>query len=321
MPDGRVHPTITLTALTVRDLAKNKHTMTQITLLDGGMGQELIHRAGDKPTPLWSTQVMRDHPGLVAQVHADYFDAGATIATTNTYAIHRDRLKTAGVEDQFASLQQAAMDEAKNAKRTGTRIAAAIGPLVASYQPDKHPDFEMAVPFYREIAEALAPHSDLLICETVASIEHARSVLAGTRDLGVPVWLAVTVDDRDGTKLRSGEDIADVIALAEADATAILINCSSPEAVGAGLKVLAGTKLPFGGYANGFTQITSGFLEENPTVDALVQRRDMGPDAYADHVMAWVALGATIVGGCCEVGPAHIAKMAERLKAAGHEVV
>jgi len=29
--------------------------MTQVTLLDGGMGQDLVHRAGDKPTPLWSS--------------------------------------------------------------------------------------------------------------------------------------------------------------------------------------------------------------------------------------------------------------------------
>ena len=51
--------------------------MTDITLLDGGMGQELVARSGDAPTPLWSTQVMIDHPGLVRQVHEDYFGAGA----------------------------------------------------------------------------------------------------------------------------------------------------------------------------------------------------------------------------------------------------
>ena len=65
--------------------------MTKITLLDGGMGQELIHRAGDRPTPLWSTQVMMDHPGMVEAVHEDYFRAGSGIATTNTYCIHHDR--------------------------------------------------------------------------------------------------------------------------------------------------------------------------------------------------------------------------------------
>lgn len=75
--------------------------MTDITLLDGGMGQELVRRSGDAPTPLWSSQVMRDHPGLVQAIHADFFDAGATVATANTYAILRDRLRPAGREAEF----------------------------------------------------------------------------------------------------------------------------------------------------------------------------------------------------------------------------
>ena len=37
----------------------------KITLLDGGIGQELVARAGDRPTPLWSTRAMMDHPGLL----------------------------------------------------------------------------------------------------------------------------------------------------------------------------------------------------------------------------------------------------------------
>lgn len=43
--------------------------MTQITLMDGGLGQELVRRASDRPTNLWSTQVMVDHPSLVATGH------------------------------------------------------------------------------------------------------------------------------------------------------------------------------------------------------------------------------------------------------------
>ena len=42
--------------------------MALITLLDGGMGQELVARSGDEPTPLWATRVMIDHPGLVKAV-------------------------------------------------------------------------------------------------------------------------------------------------------------------------------------------------------------------------------------------------------------
>lgn len=296
--------------------------MTDITLLDGGMGQELVHRAGDKATPLWSTQVMIDHPGMVEAVHVDYFRAGASIATANTYAIHRDRLADTAYADQFTELNHAAMTEARAAAAQfqGRRIAGAIGPLYASYRPDLHPDFDTATRIYREKAFMIAPYSDLILCETVASVLHGRSVLQGALAGGKPVWLALTVDDTDGTRLRSGEALTDVLPHLKR-ASAVLINCSLPDAIGPALDILRASGLPFGAYANGFEQITEGFLGDKPTVDALTARRDLTPATYADYVMGWIDQGATIVGGCCEVGPAHIAEIATRLRAAGHAIV
>lgn len=291
-----------------------------ITLLDGGMGQELIHRTGDKPTPLWSTQVMVDHPGLVAEIHRSYFAAGATVATTNTYAIHRDRLIGTTLADDFAALHAAACKEALSARADGHRIAGAIGPLIASYRPDAHPPLAEAIVLYREVANMLASSVDLILAETVASIEHGIAILEGARVCGKPVWLAFTLDDEDGTRLRSGEPLTEAIAAVSA-VDAVLVNCSAPEAMDLAMPILAKAGKPFGGYANGFEQITKEFLGDKPTVDTLRQRRDMGPQNYADHVMQWVAAGATIVGGCCEVGPAHIAEIAKRLIAAGHSIV
>ncbi len=89
----------------------------------------------------------------------------------------------------------------------------------------------------------------------------------------------------------------------------------------AALDIIAQAGLPYGAYANAFEQVTDDFLADKPTVDALSMRRDMTPTAYADHAMAWVDHGATIIGGCCEVGPAHIAEIATRLRAAGHIIV
>ena len=40
------------------------------------------------------------------------------------------------------------------------------------------------------------------------------------------------------------------------------------------------------------------------------------PEAYARHAQRWVELGASIVGGCCGVGPAHIALLRQQLPAA-----
>ena len=286
------------------------------------MGQELVHRSGDRPTPLWSTQVMVDHPGIVRAVHGDYFDAGSTIATTNSYAVHHDRLAGTPLEGQLDALIGLSLAEAQAARSAhgSGRIAGSIGPLIASYRPDIHPAHDVATPLYAEVAKGLAKGCDILICETVASVAHARAVLEGAKQTGLPVWLSLTVDDADGTRLRSGEALADVLAVADA-ADAILINCSVPEAIQAALDVLAQGDKPFGAYANGFTRITAAFLETKPTVDALSARQDLGPEAYAAHAMGWIGQGATIVGGCCEVGPAHITELARAIRAAGHEVV
>lgn len=293
--------------------------MADITLLDGGMGQELVRRSGDAPTPLWSTQVMIDHPGLVAQVHRDFTAAGATVATTNTYAILRDRFEGHPLAPRFADLHAMALAEARMSKPQ--RIAGALGPIAASYRPDLHPSADVAVPIYAEIAQMIGPSCDLLICETVVSALHAESVLRAAASGGKPVWIAFSVDDTDGTRLRSGEPLADVLPLAQAGAEAVLINCSAPEAIAPALEILKDSGLPYGAYANGFVQITQDFLGDKPTVDALSVRQDFTPDAYADHVMSWVDAGATIVGGCCEVSPAHIAEIAARLRAAGHSIV
>lgn len=298
--------------------------MTDIVLLDGGMGQELVHRSGDRPTPLWSTQVMVDHPGMVQQIHADYFAAGATVATTNTYAIHHDRLIKAGMDGQFLSFHQAALAEAKAARAAhgSGRIAGSIGPLVATYRPDTHPPHETAVALYAEVAEALAPDVDLILCESVASLAHARAILEGATKVGLPVWLSITVDDTDGSRLRSGEPVSEVCEIAETGGAAtLLVNCSAPEAMARALDAVGTGTLPFGAYANGFQKITTAFLKDAPTVDALTARHDLGPAAYAAFALGWVNQGATIVGGCCEVGPAHIAELARALVAAGHRIV
>jgi homocysteine S-methyltransferase len=179
----------------------------------------------------------------------------------------------------------------------------------------------VAGPKYAEIAGLLGPHVDLILCETMSSVAQAEGALIGAAAGGVPVWLSVTVDDADGTRLRSGEPVS---ALAPVIATyrpaALLANCSVPEAMAAAMAELARFGLPFGAYANGFTHIAPAFLADSPTVDALEARHDLTPEVYAAMAMGWVAQGATIVGGCCEVGPRHIAALADALRGAGHQI-
>lgn len=298
--------------------------MAAITLLDGGMGQELVARSGDEPTPLWATRVMLDHPHLVRAIHDDYFAAGATVATTNTYAIHHDRLQPFGLDHLFTDLHKRALAEARAARAAhgSGRIAGSMGPLVATYRADVTLPLAEAEPKYAEIARILGPEVDLILCETMASVLQAEGALRGALAGGKPVWLSVTVDDRDGTRLRSGEPVADLKRLVDSlHPAALLVNCSVPEAMGAAMAVVAGFGIPFGAYANGFTHISDGFLEDKPTVAALTHRHDLTPEKYVGFAMGWVAQGATIVGGCCDVGPAHIAALAAALRAAGHTVV
>lgn len=297
--------------------------MAEITLLDGGMGQELVRRSGKAPTPLWATQVMVDHPGLVQAIHADYFAAGATVATANSYAIYRDRAGIEALGADVAALDAMALREAQ-AARAGFgagRIAGALGPLGATYRSDKHPPLTEALPLYAEKARRLAPGCDLLLIETCASLLAAEAALSGALEAGLPVWLSLTVDDGDGSRLRSGEPLQAVLPLARKGAAALLVNCSLPEAMPAALSVLREAGLPFGAYANGFTRITEGFLEDAPTTAALEARSDLTPEVYARHALAWVAAGARIIGGCCETTPAHIAAIKAALEAEGHSIV
>ena len=284
-----------------------------ITILDGGMGQELIHRSGSKPTPLWSTQIMIDSPHLVRDIHADYFAAGADIATTNTYAIHRDRLAGTAFEDRFEDLHRTALDMALAARddHGSGQVAGAIGPLGASYRSDLQPPHDIAVARMAEVVTLIAPDCDMLLFETVISAAQTRAALEATRGVGKPLWIAFSVDDEDGSRLRSGEALSDAVALC-GDADVLLANCSAPEAMPTAIDILKASGKPVGAYANAFTQITKDFLKDKSTVESLSARRDMGPETYADHAATWKNHGATILGGCCETGPAHIAELARR---------
>ena len=83
------------------------------TILDGGMGQELVKRAQLKITPLWSADVLRDHPGLVVDVHRDFIKAGADVITLSSYAATPTRLAKYNRQDEFKVLQEAAINAAK----------------------------------------------------------------------------------------------------------------------------------------------------------------------------------------------------------------
>ncbi len=286
-----------------------------ITILDGSIGQELVKKSGREPTGLWSTKTMMETPELVRQVHDAYFLAGAEIATTNTYAIHRDRLIPHDLESRMEELHHMACQiaaESRDAHGRG-RVAGAMGPSGWSYRPDLAPPAEQAAELYAEIARLQDSYVDLFLLETMASVDQARGALMGVSVVNKPTWLAISVDDENGTQLRSGEPVQDILPLVEEfNPSALLVNCSTPEAVTTACKELSDIPISLGAYANGFTCITSDFAQKDANVTALSAREDLGPKQYAEFAQRWIDSGATLIGGCCEVGPSHIQELVRR---------
>ena len=199
---------------------------------------------------------------MVSNIHSAYFEAGATIATTNSYTILRDRLKHFALEHEVHNLWNSSVAAACKARdKFGSgRIAGSIGPLRASYRPDICPPVEEASRIYKEKVESIAPKVDILLVETVCSLKQAKGVLAATDNSKKPVWISFSVDDRDGTKLRSGENLKDIEPIInDHSVEAVLINCSPPEAVDNALPIISKMNKPFGAYANGFPKYQKNF--------------------------------------------------------------
>jgi S-methylmethionine-dependent homocysteine/selenocysteine methylase len=293
--------------------------MNLITLLDGGMGQELLRRSSRTITSMWSADIMLNQPALVRDLHHDFIESGARVITLNNYTATPERLARENQLDQLYHLHSLAIRAARDAidlsRRDDVSIAACLPPLVASYKPEVSLSFDQSLASYRQLVELQATACDLFLCETMASLSEASAACTAALESNKPVWVALTVSDTQFGKLRSGEDLTDaIIALEKLGADAILLNCSQPEAIAACWPQLKNTALKTGAYANGFVSIEA--LHPGGSVEALEGRQDLDPQQYAKHAMQWVQNGASIIGGCCEIGPSHIRAIYNKLRAA-----
>jgi S-methylmethionine-dependent homocysteine/selenocysteine methylase len=285
-------------------------------LLDGGMGRELRARGVEILDTIWSANALLTAPEVVRQVHRDYIAAGADVITTNTYGVIRADLAKEGIEHRFAELNLLACDLARQAQSDAgksVRIAGSLPPLRGSYRPDLVGPFAEIEPLYREQAEILAPRVDLLLCETMSSAAEAFAAVTAATKTGLPVWVSFTLADDGSGRLRSGESIAEAMALLNGLPIAgVLANCCPPESISAAMAEIVATGKPVvGGYANTFLPVPEGWtLEGDNDGDGLLPvRDDLDSVAYAHHVQGWLDQGATVVGGCCGTGPAHIARL------------
>ncbi|KAL4427472.1 hypothetical protein ABPG77_000761 [Micractinium sp. CCAP 211/92] len=313
-------------------------------LLDGGIGHLLKAKGIERLVPglaydqLFLAGALANglDPDAVKEVHAEYIAAGADVITTNTFActgwslgrIDRAHMQVELVE-AAARLARAAATEAAGAGGEGRQVlvAGSLPPLRESYQASGLAAFEEMQPEYNLLAGLLKPHVDLLLCETLATVTEGVAAGSAAAASGLPWWVSWTVEDGEGGKLRSGESLQDAVAaVAELPGLeAVLVNCCCPQAAAAALPVLSAAAPPHvrvGCYANGFSTTTSEWLASGSSSSSKACRLPADeydadglilPGAYAQHALRWVEAGASIVGGCCGVGPQHIAAVKQRL--------
>lgn len=294
----------------------------RVTVLDGGMGRELLRIGAPFRQPEWSALALMEGPEWVVRAHANFIEAGAEVITTNTYAIvpfhlGADRFTERGRELASLSgrLARQAADESPTGE-TSVRVAGSLPPLFGSYRPDLF-DPDAAPHVIDPLVDGLAPHADLWLGETLSSIVEAIAVRDAIDRAGVgerPLWISYTLDDgRTGT-LRSGEPVRDAVSAAlDLGAAAVLFNCCQAETITVAIEaayaqVGSGGAL-VGGYANRFVDSHAEDGEANEQLAMF--RDDLDPSSYSEFVSRWVDAGAAIVGGCCGMQPEHIARIAE----------
>jgi S-methylmethionine-dependent homocysteine/selenocysteine methylase len=281
-------------------------------LLDGGIGSELErvgYDSGRNSGDVWGTRALDEAPDLTSEVHRRYVEAGADVITTNTWRL--DRYASGHAVPEHASgwpeLAVRAVELAREAaEAVQSPPAIAFSLFTEPLEPDS------LGPVAEAIAEA---QPDLVLVETTESIPEelrfpAFETLLST---GIPLWVSYRwtldgpcdVSDLGITPIHGRLQTATgdlfrraAVALEQLGVTALLINCLPPERIGSTLPFLREfTNLPLGVYPNAGRFIDPGWDFE----------RASSPEAFAIQARAWIEDGAAVVGGCCGLGPEHIA--------------
>ncbi|EPL15848.1 homocysteine S-methyltransferase family protein [Pseudomonas sp. CF161] len=292
-------------------------------ILDGGMGRELQRRGAPFRQPEWSALALSEAPQAVEAVHAAYIDSGANVITSNSYAVvpfHIGEERFAAEGQALAALAGELARRAADASGKKVRVAGSLPPLFGSYRPDLF-DASRAADLLAPLVNGLAPHVDLWLAETQSSIVEARAIHAGLPEDGKPFWLSFTLKDEDTDavpRLRSGEPVAEAAAVAaELGVETLLFNCSQPEVIGDAIDAARatferlGVKIHIGAYANAFPPQPEE-ATANDGLDPL--REDLDPPGYLRWAADWQQRGASHLGGCCGIGPEHIAVLAQKLR-------
>ncbi|MBY3051000.1 MULTISPECIES: homocysteine S-methyltransferase family protein [Rhizobium] len=300
--------------------------MSTTRILDGGMSRELLRLGAELKQPEWSALALMNSPDIVREVHQEFIAAGAQIITTNSYAlvpfhIGEERFWTEGPA-LIRLAGRLARDAADAATDRKALVAGSLPPIFGSYEPQNFEPLRVQ-DYLAVLVENLAPFVDIWLGETLSLIAEGEAVRKAVAASGKPLWISFTLADDEAAikggkpKLRSGESVEDAASWAvSSGAEAFLFNCSKPEVMQTAVEIAAqvfrkmDAPIEVGVYANAFEGETGEAAANEGLHDT---RDDLNGDAYSRYACSWVEAGATIIGGCCGIGTAHIHRLRKTL--------
>ena len=269
-------------------------------LFDGAMGTMLMKAGrGSLKTPIL---LNRDEPDLVTDIHRQYYAAGADVVITNTFGGSPLKLAADGLEQQLVDLNRKAVALTRRACPDGKFVAGDIGPSGKMIQPlgEVAPE-AMQENFFSQAVVLIESGVDLIIIETMYSLEEALAAVQGVRQAGdILLLVSMTYSKtKNGFFTVMGDNIPQCVSdLAEAGADIMGANCTlnSTDTIDLTTELRGATSRPILIQPNAGKPVTSKgvtYYEQTPA--------EFAGDAQKIH-----AAGAVMIGGCCGTTPEFI---------------
>ncbi|MGE5481204.1 MAG: bifunctional homocysteine S-methyltransferase/methylenetetrahydrofolate reductase [Chloroflexota bacterium] len=269
-------------------------------LFDGGFGTELYNR-GIFLNRCFE-EVNLSSPELVLQIHKDYVKAGAEALETNTFGANYFKLRKYGLEDKLREINLVGAALARDAALDDVYVIGSVGPLSVTIEPlSPISEAEARDYFKLQIAALLEGGVDGLIFETFIYPNELMQAVRAARELtDKPVIAQLTIDE-SLTSLTGATAEEMALELEQTGADVIGINCT----------VGPRTMLDWLDIA---LKVASKPISIMPNAGKPrnVEGRNIylsSPDYLGEYARRFAQAGATIIGGCCGVGPDHIKSM------------
>ena len=277
--------------------------MHKLELLDGAMGSEFINRGFPLPNHIWSAKMNLEAQEIVNQIHTEYVTAGSNYLTTNTFRTTPRAYAKTGLSLSDATLiaersLKNAVKLAKDASDSKSFILGSIAPLEDCYTPNLFPSQIKAHTEFKQLTQWFNEADiDIFLIETMNSLIETEICIKEAEKHNKPIWVSYVL--KNNKHLLSGESLLDALILLDKyKIDCVLINCNPVNRTGNTLELLSDNwKNRWGIYPN------LGIGE--PSRDGNI--KDLfSDDQFLSVSKNAIALGATLIGGCCGSTPKHI---------------